>query len=44
VGEENFEEDVWRIITNEEKRELCKIPHMVMDIKRRRVDWLGHVD
>jgi hypothetical protein len=38
VGEENFEEEGWRIRTNQEKRKLYKFPHMVKDIKRGRVD------
>jgi hypothetical protein len=43
VSEEDFEEEIWRIRTDEEIRELYKMPHMVKDIKRRRVEWLGRV-
>jgi hypothetical protein len=34
------EQGVWRIIGNEELRELY---NLVVDIKRKRLEWLGHV-
>jgi hypothetical protein len=51
VGEENSEKSVWtsnrtrvwRIRRNEELRELYKAPDLVVDIKMKRLEWLGHV-
>jgi hypothetical protein len=34
---------VWRIITNQEVRELCKGLDIVADIKKKRLGWIGHV-
>jgi hypothetical protein len=36
------EEGFWRII-NEETRELYKTLNLVADIKKGRLQWLGHV-
>jgi hypothetical protein len=51
VGEENSEKSVWasnktkvwRIIRNEELRELYKALDLVPDIQRKRLERLGHV-
>jgi hypothetical protein len=37
------EQEVWRIKRNEELRELYKAPDLVVDIKRKQLEWLGHV-
>jgi hypothetical protein len=37
------EQGIWRIRRNEELRELYKAPDLVVDIKRKRLEWLGHV-
>jgi hypothetical protein len=37
------EQGVWIIRTNEELRELYKARDLVVDIKRKRLEWLGHV-
>jgi hypothetical protein len=38
-----FKEEIWRIRTNQDMREVYKIPHMIKDIRMRRVKWLGFV-
>jgi hypothetical protein len=37
------EQGMWRIRRNEELRELCKTPDLVVDINMKRMEWLGHV-
>jgi hypothetical protein len=37
------EQGVWRIRSNLEIQSMCKSPDIVMEIKVRRLDWLGHV-
>ena len=37
------EQGVWRIITNQELRELC-MSNVVTDIKKKRLEWIGHVE
>jgi len=34
---------VWRIGTNQELRELRKDLEIVGDIKKKRLEWIGHV-
>jgi hypothetical protein len=34
---------IWRIRTNEEMRELYKDLDIVADIKKKRLEWIGHV-
>jgi hypothetical protein len=43
VGVEYFEEGIWTIRTNQEVRFVCKVTHLVADVKRCRLEWLGHV-
>jgi hypothetical protein len=49
VREENFKQrvwtgqGVWRIRSNQEVMELYKIPGLIADIKKRILEWLGHV-
>ena len=37
------ERNTWRIITNQELRELYRDPDIVGDIKMKRLEWIGHV-
>ena len=37
------ERNTWRIRTNQELRELYRDPDIVGDIKRKRLEWIGHV-
>ena len=37
------EQNTWRIRTNEELRDLYKDQHLVGAIKRRSLEWVGHV-
>ena len=37
------EQEIWKIITNQEWRELYKNLYIVADIKRKRLEWIGHV-
>jgi len=37
------EEGIWRIRTNQELRELYKDLDTVADIKKKRLEWIGHV-
>jgi hypothetical protein len=37
------EQGAWRTRRNEELRELCKTPDLVVDINMKRMEWLGHV-
>jgi hypothetical protein len=37
------EQGAWRIRRNEELRQLYKAPDLVVDIKMKRLEWLGHV-
>jgi hypothetical protein len=37
------EERIWRIRTNKELRELYKVLDIVADIKRKRLEWIGHL-
>jgi hypothetical protein len=37
------EQGVWRIRRNEELRELYKAPNLLVDIKIKWLEWLGHV-
>jgi hypothetical protein len=37
------EQGVWRIRRNEELRELYKALDFVVDMNRKRLEWLGHV-
>jgi hypothetical protein len=34
---------IWRIRTNQELRELYKYLDIVADIKKKRLEWIGHV-
>ena len=38
-----LQQEIWRIRTNQELRELHKDPEIVSDIKKKRVGWRGHV-
>jgi hypothetical protein len=33
---------MWRIRTNQELEELCKVQDIVADIKKKRLEWIGH--
>ena len=37
------EQGIWRIRTNKELRELYKDLHIVANIKKKRLEWIGHV-
>ena len=37
------EQGIWRIRTNQELRELYKDLDIVADIKKKRLEWIGHV-
>ncbi|PSN44811.1 hypothetical protein C0J52_25712, partial [Blattella germanica] len=37
------ERNVWRIRTNKKLKELFKNTDLIRDIKRTRIDWVGHV-
>ena len=36
------EQVIWRTITNQEMRELYKDPGTAADIKKKRLEWIGH--
>jgi ribosomal 50S subunit-associated protein YjgA (DUF615 family) len=38
-----MENEYWRIRTNQELQELYKDPDIVADLRRRRLQWLGHM-
>ena len=37
------EQGIWRIRFGQELREVYKDPDIVADIKRKRLEWIGHV-
>jgi hypothetical protein len=37
------EQGIWRIRTNQELRELYRNVDKVANIKRKRLEWIGHV-
>jgi hypothetical protein len=37
------EQGIWKIRTNQELRELYKDLDTVVDIKKKRLEWIGHV-
>jgi len=37
------EQGTWRIRTNPELRELYKYLDIIADIKKKRLEWIGHV-
>jgi hypothetical protein len=37
-----IEQDIWRIRTNQEFWELFKVLYIVADIKKKRLEWIGH--
>ena len=37
------EQGIWRIRTNQEMRELYNDLDKIADIKRERLEWIGHV-
>jgi hypothetical protein len=37
------EQGIWRVRTNKEMTELYKISDLVVDIKRRNLEWTEHV-
>jgi hypothetical protein len=37
------QQEIWRIKTNQELRELYENLDMVADIKKKRLEWTGHV-
>jgi len=37
------QQEIWRIRTNQESTELHKDPEIVADIKKKRLEWIGHV-
>jgi len=38
-----IEQGIWRIRTNQEFRELFKVLYIVADIKKKRLEWTGHI-
>ena len=38
-----FEQGIWKIRTNQELRELHKDLDTVANIKKKRLEWVGHV-
>jgi hypothetical protein len=37
------EQGIWRVITDQDLREICKYLDIVADIKKKRFEWIGHV-
>lgn len=37
------ENGVWRMRSNQELRKLHKTPDLRADVKRKRLEWVGHV-
>jgi len=37
------EQGIWRIRIRQKLKEICKDLYMVADIKKKRLEWIGHV-
>ena len=43
IRETVAEQGIWRMRTNQEQTGLYKDPHIEANIKKKRLEWIGHV-